>query len=337
MSVIKGLAGVLGDRVPSGGRGLPGLRFAGEGIQGEGNQALLEDVSDRALQGRQPRLPPAIRDTRAAPPLQLDTPAPRNAEKPMVLEVTADDPPRNAADEQPLVLEVTAIPTVEDQPKPSQPTLHKQSVEEASAAVMNSLLSRDQARAAKAAAKTAEKAKAKAEAKAAAKEATKADPKAAGTKAGAKAAGKVKPKAKAKPKAAPPAEVPVEMMRTPPKGKAKPKAAPLAVETMKTPPKAKARPKAAPPAEVPVETKKMPSKKRLATDSVEDSSMFRIDHEKSIPQWLLRTGWKQPFGPGSKIFRYIRGDEASEAKKLNECKGFAKKLCLDRGLASPAL
>ena len=133
MSVIKGLAGVLGDRVPSGGRGLPGLRFAGEGIQGEGNQALLEDVSDRALQGRQPRLPPAIRDTRAAPPLQLDTPAPRNAEKPLVLDVTADDPPRNAADERPLAVEVFEL---QDQPSQTKP--HKQSVEEASAAVMNS-------------------------------------------------------------------------------------------------------------------------------------------------------------------------------------------------------
>ena len=181
-----------------------------------------------------------------------------------------------------------------DEPKPSQPTLHKQSVEEASAAVMNSLLSRDKARAEKAAAKAAEKAKAKAAAKAAAKEATKADPKAAGTKAGAKAAGKVKPKAKAKPKAAPPAEVPVETMKT-------------------------------------------PSKKRLATDPVEDSSMFRIDHEKSIPQWLLRTGWKKPFGPGSKGFRYIRGDEASEKQMLKECHEFAKKLCLERSVASPEL
>ena len=261
------------------------MRFAGEGIQGEGNQALLEDVSDRALQGRQPRLPPAIRDTRAAPPLQLETPAPRNAEKPLVLDVTADDPPRNAADGQPQAVEVFEVQDQQSQTKP-----HKQSVEEASAAVMNSLLSRDQARAAKAAAK----AKAKAEAKAAAKEATKADPKAAGTKAGAKAAGKVKPKAKAKPKAAPPAEVPVETIKT-------------------------------------------PSKKRLATDPVEDSSMFRIDHEKSIPQWLLRTGWKKPFGPGSKGFRYIRGDEASEKQMLKECHEFAKKLCLERSVASPAL
>ena len=96
-------------------------------------------------------------------------------------------------------------------------------------------------------------------------------------------------------------------------------------------------PKKCPPEEDPADTKKTPSKKRLATDNVKDSSMFRIDHERSIPQWLLRTGWKQPFGPGPKGFRYIKGDEASETRKFNECKDFAKKICLDRGLASPAL
>ena len=152
MSVISRFAGVVGDRVPSGGWGLLGLRFADEGIQGEGNQALLEDVSDRALQGRQPRLPPAIRDTRAAPPLQLDTPAPRNAEKPLVLDVTADDPPRNAADEQPQAVEVLEVQDQQSQTKP-----HKQSVEEASAAVLKSLLNRDKAKPDKAAERTAAK------------------------------------------------------------------------------------------------------------------------------------------------------------------------------------
>ena len=82
---------------------------------------------------------------------------------------------------------------------------------------------------------------------------------------------------------------------------------------------------------------KTPSKKMLATDPVEDSSMFRIDHERSIPQWLLRTGWKPPFGPGSKGFRYIKGDEASEKQKLKGCREFAKKICRERGVASPAL
>ena len=97
------------------------------------------------------------------------------------------------------------------------------------------------------------------------------------------------------------------------------------------------KPKAAPSEEDPADTKKTPSKKMLATDIVKDSSMFRIDHEKSTPQWLLRIGWKQPFGPGSKGFRYIKGDEASEKKKLKECQEFAKKICLERSVASPAL
>ena len=163
------------------------MRFAGEGTHGEGNQvASLEDALNRELQDRQLRRPPAIVDSRAAAPLGAETPAPCNAEQPLVLRM--DVPSKTVVAEA----ETDAAVEKRDEPKPSQPTLHKQSVEEASAAVMNSLLSRDQARAAKA----AEKAKAKAEAKAAAKEANKADPKAAGTKAGTKAAGKVKPKAR---------------------------------------------------------------------------------------------------------------------------------------------
>ena len=121
-----------------------------------------------------------------------------------------------------------------------------------------------------------------------------------------------------------------------PAGKVKPKAAGTKAGA-KAVGKVKPKKTAAPPADVPVETMKTPSKKRLATDPVEDSSMFRIDHEKSIPQWLLRTGWKKPFGPGSKGFRYIRGDEASEKQMLKECQEFAKKLCLERSVASPAL
>ena len=271
MSVISHLAQVLGNRVLGGGRGIPGLRFAGEGMEAEGRQASLQDVTICDPRVHSSRAP-AILDG-AAPPLTSQTPSPCNVSQPLVL----------AAASQPLVTVETQVeqkpstqpkPSVEEASvevlktvEPMPPTQTKLSVEEASAAVLKSLLNRDKARADKAAERAAAKAAAKKAAKEAAIVATKAD---------AKKPGKVKPEG-------------------------------------------------------------VTPKKRSATDVVKDSSMFRIDHERSIPQWLLRTGWKQPFGPGSKGFRYIKGDEASAAKKLNECKGFAKKLCLDRGLASPAL
>ena len=264
MSVISHLAQVLGDRVLGGGRGIPGLRFAGEGMEGEGRQASLQDVSICDPRVHSSRAP-AILDG-AAPPLTSQTPSPCNASQPLVLRVPSA--------------------TLETQVEPKPPTQPTPSVEEASAAVLQSLLSRDKAKADKAAERAAVKAEAKKAAKAASMVAT---------KAGATTTGKAKPE-----------EV--------------------------TP-----KPKKAPPEEDPADTKNTPSNKRLATDNVKDSSMFRIDHERSIPQWLLRTGWKQPFGPGSKGFRYIKGDEASETRKFNECKDFAKKICLDRGLASPAL
>ena len=87
MAVISRLSHLLGGgRALGGGREVPGLRFAGEGIHGEGNQAAsLEDVLNRDLQGRQLRRPPAIVDSRAAAPLGAETLAPCNVEQPLVL------------------------------------------------------------------------------------------------------------------------------------------------------------------------------------------------------------------------------------------------------------
>ena len=253
MPVISRLAPVLGDRVLGGGRGVPGLRFAGEGMEGEGRQASLQDVSIRDPRVHSSRAP-AILDG-AAPPLTSQTPSPCNASQPLVLRVPSATletqvEPKPPTQPTPSVEEASAAVLKTVEPKP--PTHPKQSVEEASAAVLQSLLSRDKAKADKAAERAAVKAEAKKAAKAAAMVAT---------KAGATTTGKAKPE-----------EV--------------------------TP-----KPKKAPPEEDPADTKKTPSNKKLATDIVKDSSMFRIDHERSIPQWLLRTGWKQPFGPGSKGFR----------------------------------
>ena len=135
MTVISRFAQLLSDcKALRGGREVPGLRFAGEGIHGESNQAASsEDVLNRDLQGRQLRRPPAIVDSRAAAPLGAETPAPCNLR-------TVGDVPSTT-----VVAEVKTDAAVEtrDEPKPSLPTLPKQSVEEASAAVMNALLSRE--------------------------------------------------------------------------------------------------------------------------------------------------------------------------------------------------
>ena len=155
MSVISHLAQVLGDRVLGGGRGIPGLRFAGEGMEAEGRQASLQDVTICAPRVHSSRAP-AILDG-AAPPLTSQTPSPCNASQPLVI----------AAASQPLVTVETQVeqkpstqpkPSVEEASvevlktvEPMPPTQTKLSVEEASAAVLKSLLNRDKVKADKAA------------------------------------------------------------------------------------------------------------------------------------------------------------------------------------------
>ena len=78
---------------------------------------------------------------------------------------------------------------------------------------------------------------------------------------------------------------------------------------------------------------KAPKRKLMPKDRTEIANMFRINHEKSISQFLFRAPAVVHGGPGSKGFRYDKTNrKGTEAAALDECLAYALEQCKEYGL-----